>query len=406
MLPEQHQFSFKPFRLNWRTTVFNKYLFDFTHQQIPLYVWYWWFRFGATIALCTTLAGTCIVIRSSFELGQILYTYRSLLFSSNSIEKRNFRILSRKKQSSLLPMIPGLTLPLNHAHYYFFALLLCTLFHELGHGLCASVYEIPIQDIGIFINYIYPGAFISISQSDLSDLSRWRRLQVVCAGIWHNLILYSCCKLFNWLSEFIWACIGWKNIEQEGGVSVVGIHQHSPLYRLITPGSRITQLNDIPIIRGQEDWKTFWNSDFTQPLEKGFCASANQGNTQCCEFTGDLPFGNSTDPMVSCFQDKNLGDEAIVDGRCLSTLEVLASKETRRCSTDSDCYGNTTCVVPVTPSVFGQSVRIFSETNNKRETMITIYEGALRDVLDSGKKSFFSYEAKQVDLIFCYSASE
>jgi hypothetical protein len=69
----------------------------------------------------------------------------------------------------------------------------------------------------------------------------------------------------------------------------------------------------------------------------------------------------------------------------LNTLQTSTSHETVRCDYDADCQGNNnTYVIPVTPSIYGQRVRIFAEKEGK-EYITSIYEGYLRDELDSGK---------------------
>lgn len=59
--------------------------------------------------------------------------------------------------------------------------------------------------------------------------------------------------------------------------------------------------------------------------------NAKTNDTSCCKFAGDLPFGNSTDTMVSYFQNISLGNMEAIQGGYLNTLQTLASYVTVRC---------------------------------------------------------------------------
>ncbi|KAK4517501.1 uncharacterized protein ATC70_000840 [Mucor velutinosus] len=381
--PPLHRFHSRPFNISWSTSVFNNDFVRVTHTFAPNF-WHAWFQLGTCVTLCTMLVGTCIVIRSGCEILSIMYAHSHLIKSWVHLEKRNFRLLLHNEHSTLLPMIPGLTLPINHLHYYFVALLVGAMVHELGHGLCAGVHNLRLCHAGLFFSYIYPGAFISIAEADLGMLDVWQKLQIVCAGNWHNVVLFGICKMLNRVAiRWIWCHLGWQMLSD--GVSVVNIHASSPLAAHLKPGARIFQLDDVHLLHGTDDWRSFWNRDFATTPAQGFCAlmgATTSSDTSCCTFASDLPFGNSSDTTISCFQNVSLGDIEVIQGECLNTLQTLASYTTMRCQLDGDCLGNNTCVIPVTPSMYGQRVRIYTE-NDGQELITSIYEGALRDVLDS-----------------------
>jgi S2P endopeptidase len=76
----------------------------------------------------------------------------------------------------------------------------------------------------------------------------------------------------------------------------------------------------------------------------------------------------------------------------LPSLQVLASTNPERCYKSTDCAdSNLHCVVPYTPSIAGQVVRIYAhfptwvdigEENNEK---VFVFEGELVDVWESGK---------------------
>ncbi|KAI7897683.1 peptidase family M50-domain-containing protein [Cokeromyces recurvatus] len=384
----KHLFNVKPFNISWRTSFFNSYFIHITHSYAP-HLWRTWFQIGTIITFCIMFVGIWIVTQSSVEIFKTILTYIPTVKAQ--LIKRNFILMEQQERHGiLLPIIPGLTLPLDHIHYFLLALMMAALFHELGHCLCAGVYGLTIKYFGLFLHYLYPGAFISISQADLDTAGSWQKIQIACAGIWHNLILYTVCIAFRRASEFIWSHLGWKNLVNEdnesggGGVSVVSVHATSPLYTHLLPGMRIIQLDDTPLKNSSSDWKAFWNMNYTLPLKQGFCTLSHFmiEDKSCCDITSDLPFGNFSDPNISCFQNIAAQDKEDVEGKCLDTMQILTSIETSRCTIDDDCSGNNTCVVPFTPSIHGQRVRLFGELESKEYTTI-IYEGTLEDVLNS-----------------------
>jgi hypothetical protein len=113
-------------------------------------------------------------------------------------------------------------------------------------------------------------------------------------------------------NEYIWCNLDWALLSD--GVSVVKIHANSPLSQHLIPGVRIFQLDDTLLSHGPDDWRTFWSMGFSKTPTKGFCTvmDAKTNDTSCCEFASDLPFGNLTDTMVSCFQNISLGNVKVV----------------------------------------------------------------------------------------------
>lgn len=133
-------------------------------------------------------------------------------------------------------------------------------------------------------------------------------------------------------SQYIWCNLGWTLLSD--GVSVVKIHANSPLSQHLTPaGAHIFQLNDTLLPHERDDWRSFWSIDFSKTSIKGYCImiNAKTNDTSCCEFAGDLPFGNSADIMVSCFQNISLGNMEVIQGEYLNTSQTLASYVTVRC---------------------------------------------------------------------------
>lgn len=72
------------------------------------------------------------------------------------------------------------------------------IYHEYGHALAAAREHVSIHGAGIFLTYIFPGAFVSISTIELANCDLLPRMRILCAGIWHNLVLcvLTACAVF------------------------------------------------------------------------------------------------------------------------------------------------------------------------------------------------------------------
>ncbi|KAI9310616.1 hypothetical protein BX666DRAFT_1869476 [Dichotomocladium elegans] len=299
---------------------------------------------------------------------------------------------SKDEHAALLLQIPGVTVPLSHLGYYLSALLICGLFHEAGHAVAAFSQRIRIKSAGVFIYYIYPGAFVNISDQALSLLSAFDQLKIICAGVWHNVILYLWTLVF--LSGGLKVCLlllGWQSLEGSGGVSVVGVRYDSPLVYHLPSGSIVYQLDDFPLDNNIMSWNEYLLDDTQRhPATKGFCtmvaANAEDRQAECCQIDEEYPFGRSSNASLSCFRDFNPSAKPALMA-CLPTTQVLMSKEAARCSSDSDCPTSLRCVTPFTPSTRGQFVRVYTKISpeDEQDARDFVFEGELVDIWESVK---------------------
>ncbi len=44
-----------------------------------------------------------------------------------------------------------------------------------------------MNGVGVFVTYVYPGAYVNIDKCD--HIHPDRRLRIYCAGVWHNIVL-------------------------------------------------------------------------------------------------------------------------------------------------------------------------------------------------------------------------
>ncbi|CDS10102.1 hypothetical protein LRAMOSA02779 [Lichtheimia ramosa] len=289
------------------------------------------------------------------------------------------------------PMIPGITVPLSHLGYYLLALLVCGIFHEAGHAIASFSQRVRIKSAGVFMYYIYPGAFVNIPDQALSLLSPFNQLKIICAGVWHNIVLYLWVLFF--LSGGLKLClllVGWQSLEGLGGVSVVSVRKDSPLVYHLPTSSIVYQLNDFVLDDNIASWNTYLlDNQQRHDAQQGFCASntTRSNDTTCCDIDDNYPFGQSSNTSISCFRDFHPDTSEPKWTLCLPTTQVLVSQDAKRCSSDADCQVTDQCVTPYTPSTRGQFVRVYikSSPSDVENTGAFVFEGELVDIWESVK---------------------
>lgn len=70
---------------------------------------------------------------------------------------------------------------------------------------------------------LYPGAFVDISPRALAILSPLQQLRIICAGVWHNIVLFGLAWAFLWTGalQLSFRIAGWR--EMDDGLSVVNV---------------------------------------------------------------------------------------------------------------------------------------------------------------------------------------
>ena len=116
----------------------------------------WWFNFGVVTGL----------------IGQLFSVF---LLSYNLIDFFRNKPIS---QQVLVPVLPGVNLPADQTVYYFLALFLCGIVHEFGHAIAASREQVRVNGFGVFVTFIFPGAFVDLCTDHLSVISPLRQLRI------------------------------------------------------------------------------------------------------------------------------------------------------------------------------------------------------------------------------------
>ncbi|KAJ1562471.1 Membrane-bound transcription factor site-2 protease [Nowakowskiella sp. JEL0078] len=231
----------------------------------------------------------------------------------------------------LVALIPGVNLPVHALGYYFLAMLVSGIFHELGHAIAAVIENVPIQSCGIFLFVLYPGAFVDLYAPALALLPPHRKLRIVTAGVWHNVTLglaaWICLRTLPW-----WLAWGY---EQRSEVVVL---DDSSLSGHLFPGNIISWPN--PVGKGLDAWEAGLSvsiKDVTT-LVQGYCIPANtelEYDSRCCDVSPSHPLG-VTGYTKQCFRPRTyiqIGDSGNAT-RCAKLHDTIGMK---KCDKNTEC---------------------------------------------------------------------
>ncbi|KAI9490393.1 hypothetical protein BDB00DRAFT_837673 [Zychaea mexicana] len=397
----------KLFQVKYTTAKCNN-LFRRIAEAAPRF-WNIWFSIGTIVAVLVMVAGVVVIAYAALKILAVFWhalqpSTATAVKASTDVSRFRKRSLEEQDSSSggddeqvFLPMIPGVTVPLSHLGYYLLALLICGVFHEAGHAIAAYCQRVPIRSAGIFVYYIYPGAFVNISDHALHLIAPFRQLKIICAGVWHNIILYMWALIM--LSgglKMILLLLGWQSLEGSGGVSVVNVRPDSPLAYHLPISSILYKLDDFPLEHNIVDWNEYLlGQDQRHEPAQGFCSAVSDDPNivnECCDIDDEYPFGRSPNSTLSCFRDFTTPLSATEPEyfACLPLTQVLISRDSQRCVKNSECAATEQCVTPYTPSVAGQIVRVYTKApawNNHGQDSdkVFVFEGELVDIWESVK---------------------
>jgi membrane-associated protease RseP (regulator of RpoE activity) len=91
--------------------------------------------------------------------------------------------------SPVYPVIPVLTIRLYWLPYFFVAVTVIMLTHELAHGIIARLENIPVLSTGVLAFLLFFGAFVEPDEKEFEKASLLSRLRMLSAGSSTNLIV-------------------------------------------------------------------------------------------------------------------------------------------------------------------------------------------------------------------------
>lgn len=313
------------------TTKFNK-LFH-TIGSSSKTVCRFWFGLGV-------LTGVVLMLMS---VAVLAYTLCQFIFSRVSED-------GTSSQQVLTPVMPGVNLPWNDIAYYLLTLIVCGVFHEAGHALAASTEQVRVTGFGVFMLFLYPGAFVDLHSDHLSVISPKRQLRIYCAGVWHNIILVLCALGLLWCLPYVLSPFYMSGL----GAVVTSLPRESVLAGKIDPGSIITGVNSCPVATNDDWYKCL--DDISSSQQRGFCIPDEM------LLHKEVFFSNQTttaeDGTIECCNRDSLSDICfhVVHGhgrqtvyKCL-TARTISARET--CTNVRDCHGvyDYACVFPAISS--------------------------------------------------------
>lgn len=160
------------FNLQWTTTAFNRTLLRLGNIRSNTKFLNIWFSLGLISSLTLLPIAIILLIYSLIQ-----------------------NIISPHEDKFITPVIPGINLPASEILFYSTTLIICSVVHEVGHALAAVKEDVQILNLGVNMFFILPVAYVNLNSENLRSIDPWKRLKVLTAGIWHNLLLSLVCYL-------------------------------------------------------------------------------------------------------------------------------------------------------------------------------------------------------------------
>lgn len=329
-----------PFHLRWQTTVFNR-LFAYCARIRPraLYIW---FNSGLVFGVLSMVGSVVLLVKT---LQQTLAQMTS----------DNPRIGGPQ---TLQVVVPGVNLPTSQMAYFFIALLLSGVIHELGHAVAALREQVRVNGFGMFIFVVYPGAFVDLFTTHLNLISPTQQLRIFCAGVWHNFMLCVAALMFL----FLLPVFLFPLYTTGAGALVTDVIQGSAADgpRGLSMGDIVTALEDCPV-RGVDDWNSCL-SHLSHSPQTGYCVPAASlqpswahgrpykrldGTIDCCS-------NNSLTDLCFSYTRPGGRGERDKEFACMPVRKMVSG--TTVCRSDEDCSSSSPLSsLCVTPSLENQT---------------------------------------------------
>ncbi|XP_058808850.1 membrane-bound transcription factor site-2 protease isoform X1 [Phymastichus coffea] len=359
------------FRIKWFTAAFNRPLMRWGLNRSRF--WSLWYNLGLIVTIILLPVSTIVILKMT--INNWFYT-----FDSESV----------KKEQVLEVMVPGINIPYNEIGYYIISLILCSFFHELGHAMAAVREDVRFFGIGVIICIIIPVAFVHISDEQLNFLPTKNRLRILCAGIWHNIILSAFALLLIGVIKFCFSPFFILNT----GVFIKDILPNSPLLAAsgLTRGDVVHQINDC-YVKNSSNWKTcilqaaqlptpgYCVTDkIVKELDKSIISHDNNSIYQCCEQHNK----NNGYLCFEHFEDLDVQTPRAARHFCLPTRAIVESSHNYCQNNDQCSMLNDICVRPALANM---------------SKLVQIQRYGHKDVLFFGHPSEIYYTTDLTDLV-------
>ncbi|KAJ7740960.1 hypothetical protein DFH07DRAFT_62558 [Mycena maculata] len=287
--------------------------------------------------------------------------------------KRGLELAEKQatRSSVIKPLIPGVTVPLNHLPVILFTVFLSQIIHELGHAVSAALDAVPVMSTGVSFTVIVPAAFVTFPAAALGALEPLARARIIAAGPFHNLVFWAALLLVNLGAGDLLTRTIYRDMSDVGRV-VVGIDRDSYLQGHLPVGSLITKLDDTPLgAAGVDRWTEYLTSSDTSDV--GWCVDRTGflGSPQAC----CAPHAPAS--SLSCFIAVSLSS---TEQGCLEAVPILTDQDGQRCTTDTDCLDAASACIR--PDASAQILRITVHLDEQEHEEVVLWSGPPAEVFE------------------------
>ncbi|PSN52903.1 hypothetical protein C0J52_02976 [Blattella germanica] len=209
--------------------------------------------------------------------------------------------------------------------------------------------DVHISGIGLVIFILLPVAYVEFSTEQFIALPAKRQLNIICAGVWHNVVLATAAVVVLMLLP-TFLC---PFFDIGSGVLVQSVHKTSPVQGpsgLLT-GDKIVAVNECKV-RDSDTWQSCISFAIKHP-NPGYCVSSELvrnhdesvavkqlagGVVECC---------SSTSPDHLCFEymESDFNMPELPQHSCLPGRVVIESSDDM-CVKGGDCSLDLHCLKP------------------------------------------------------------
>ncbi|XP_048348504.1 membrane-bound transcription factor site-2 protease [Sphaerodactylus townsendi] len=327
--------TISPFHLRWQTALFNRLFYNWGRWK-PRFL-YLWFSLGMFF-------GIAAMFGSVILLGKTLTQTLSQMLTEAP---------TAQNDQMLQVVVPGVNLPISQLSYFFTAILISGVIHEVGHGVAAIREQVRLNGFGIFIFIVYPGAFVDLFTTHLQLISPIQQLRIFCAGVWHNFVL----GVASLVVLFILPALLFPFYYTGTGALVTEVTEDSPANgpRGLYVGDLVTALQDCSV-HSVEDWNSCLEEISRKP-QTGYCIKATIQQQLSVSSRGF----RRLDGTIECCSNNSLTDVCFsysnnLDSRLYTCLPARKAIEASRlCRTNMDCQKDFVPSLCVTPSLENQT---------------------------------------------------
>ncbi len=121
-------------------------------------------------------------------IGLIIFSINIPLFVVSYLGGGNQPSSGGTEPIAIVPVIPGITIPLQILPYFIVGIMIGAIAHEFAHGVAARVENVKLKSTGIFAFLLFFGAFVEPDEESLLSKSRRSQMRIMAAGALANMI--------------------------------------------------------------------------------------------------------------------------------------------------------------------------------------------------------------------------